>query len=133
MQTKSSLVKIAVMRWHRIGHSRVIPVGQDSTSAQLHLGDLGQPDQPPPHPATQLSTAQKADWTHEYGQLPLAFEANQGQTAPDVRFLAHGQGYQLFLTSQEAVLTLRQPPPAGTKAAKGSHLLAGHTQAECVS
>ena len=52
----------------------------------------------------------KPDWTNAYGKLPLSFEVNQGQTAPDVRFLAHGQGYQLFLTSQEAVLTLRQPP-----------------------
>ena len=76
-------------------------------------------------PSTQLSTAQKKDWSHGYGQLPLAFEINQGQTAPVVRFIAHGEGYQLFLTSQDAVLTLRQPPPAGTKAAKGSLLLAG--------
>jgi hypothetical protein len=50
------------------------------------------------------------DWTN-YGKLPLAFEANQGQTASDVRFLSHGNGYTLFLTGQEAVLTLRQPVP----------------------
>ncbi len=48
------------------------------------------------------------DWT-SYGKLPLAFEANQGQTASDVRFLSRGNGYTLFLTGQEAVLTLRQP------------------------
>ena len=50
------------------------------------------------------------DWTN-YGKLPLAFEANQGQTASDVRFLSRGDGYTLFLTGQEAVLTLRQPTP----------------------
>jgi hypothetical protein len=50
------------------------------------------------------------DWT-KYGKLPLEFEANQGQTAPDVRFLSHGDGYTLFLTGQEAVMTLRQPAP----------------------
>jgi hypothetical protein len=50
------------------------------------------------------------DWTN-YGKLPLAFEANQGQTASDVRFLSRGNGYTLFLTGQEAVLTLRQPTP----------------------
>ncbi len=50
------------------------------------------------------------DWT-KYGQLPLEFEANQGQTAPDVRFLSHGDGYTLFLTGDEAVMTLRQPAP----------------------
>jgi len=32
-----------------------------------------------------------------YGQLPLSFEANQGQTDDQVQFLAHGPGYTLFL------------------------------------
>jgi hypothetical protein len=74
--------------------------------------------------ATPLSSAQKKDWPHGYGKLPLAFEVNQGQTAPDVRFLAHGEGYQLFLTSQEAVLTLRHPLTGSAKAAKGAPLFA---------
>ncbi|MGA8023808.1 MAG: SBBP repeat-containing protein [Candidatus Acidiferrales bacterium] len=47
----------------------------------------------------------------KYGQLALEFEANQGQTASDVRFLSHGDGYTLFLTGDEAVITLRQPTP----------------------
>ena len=41
-----------------------------------------------------------------YGKLPLSFEANQGQTDPQVRFLSRGQGYSLFLTDQAAVLAL---------------------------
>jgi len=44
----------------------------------------------------------------EYGRLPLSFEANMGQTAPEVQFLSHGPGYELFLTRQEAVLALRR-------------------------
>jgi hypothetical protein len=44
-----------------------------------------------------------------YGQVPLRFEANQGQTDPQVRFLARGQGYALFLTGTEAVLSLQKP------------------------
>ena len=40
-------------------------------------------------------------------QVPLQFEANQGQSAEQVRFLAHGHGYTLFLTATEAVLALR--------------------------
>ena len=43
-----------------------------------------------------------------YGQLPLSFEANEGQSDAQVQFLARGHGYSLFLTSTEAVLTLRQ-------------------------
>src|SRR5260370_42474029 len=44
-----------------------------------------------------------------YGQIPLSFEANQGQTDPAVQFLSRGSGYALFLTSQEAVLSLSRP------------------------
>jgi hypothetical protein len=39
-----------------------------------------------------------------YGELPLSFEANQGQADPQVRFTSGGSGYRLFLTSTEAVL-----------------------------
>ena len=54
---------------------------------------------PPPHPALIAS----------YGKLPLAFEANQGQTDQQVKFLSRGRGYALFLTGTEAVLALNQP------------------------
>src|SRR5437667_1768756 len=46
-----------------------------------------------------------------YGRLPLHFEANQGQTHQDVRFLARGPGYSLYLTAGEAVLVLTKPNP----------------------
>jgi hypothetical protein len=39
--------------------------------------------------------------------LPMFFEPNQGQTAPQVKFLARGAGYGLFLTADEAVLELQ--------------------------
>ena len=42
-----------------------------------------------------------------YGRLPLSFEANQGQTDPQVQFLSRGSGYTLFLTQTEAVFQLR--------------------------
>src|SRR5215470_5278580 len=41
-----------------------------------------------------------------YGRLPMRFEQNVGQTDAQVRFLARGHGYGLFLTDQQAVLTL---------------------------
>jgi hypothetical protein len=43
-----------------------------------------------------------------YGRLPLAFEANQGQTDPQVKFVSRGASYNLFLTATEAVLTLQK-------------------------
>jgi len=49
--------------------------------------------------------------------LPLFFEPNQGQSAPPVKFLAHGSGYGLFLTADEAVLEVQHsavsPQPSG--------------------
>jgi hypothetical protein len=41
-----------------------------------------------------------------YGQLPLAFEVNQGQAPSPVDFLARGNGYTLDLTAQDAHLDL---------------------------
>jgi hypothetical protein len=55
--------------------------------------------------AAQASDAQ-AKVADNYGKLPLAFEANHGQTDPQVKFLSRTAAYSLFLTGDEAVLTL---------------------------
>ncbi len=47
-----------------------------------------------------------------FGNLPLSFEANHGQTDPSVKFLSHGDGYTLFLTSDSAVFSLRSSASA---------------------
>ena len=52
---------------------------------------------------------QDSKWLEAYGKLPLGFEENVGQTAQEVRYVSHGAGYELFLTPQEAVLSLRDP------------------------
>jgi hypothetical protein len=41
-----------------------------------------------------------------FGHLPISFEVNQGQVNSQVRFLAHGSGYNLFLTPTEALLAV---------------------------
>jgi outer membrane protein assembly factor BamB len=51
-------------------------------------------------------------------QLSISFEANQGQAANQVRFLARGPGYSFFLTPQEALLALAPGNP--TSAVEGS-------------
>ena len=51
--------------------------------------------------------ARKPGATPNYGKLPLSFEANQGQADSRVRFLSRGQGYGVFLTATDAVLTLQ--------------------------
>ncbi len=74
--------------------------------------------------STDESRARVAD---AFARLPLSFEANGGQADPQVKFLARGQGYTLFLTRRgEAVLTLSKPlgkedslqPGSGITAAK---------------
>lgn len=55
-----------------------------------------------------------------YGNLPLAFEPNQGQTDPQVKYMARGNGYTLFLTNQEAVLSLLAPSKSDAKISKYS-------------
>ena len=55
-----------------------------------------------------------------YGQLPLRFEVNVGQTDPRVRFLARGAGYSVFLTPSEAVLTLEAHPDGGAADARAA-------------
>ena len=45
--------------------------------------------------------------THDYGKLPLTFEANAGQTDSRVKYISRGAGYTLFLTAEnEAVVSL---------------------------
>jgi hypothetical protein len=44
----------------------------------------------------------------QYIKLPLAFEPNLGQSNGQAKFLAHGDGYSLFLAPREAVLALRE-------------------------
>jgi hypothetical protein len=47
-----------------------------------------------------------------YASLPLAFEQNQGQTDSQVKYLARGHGYTLFLTANDAVFSLHSRPAA---------------------
>ena len=53
--------------------------------------------------------AEQARLVADYGKLPLSFEANQGQIDEEVRFIARGPGYALFLKPDEAVLTMTKP------------------------
>jgi hypothetical protein len=61
-----------------------------------------------------------------YGQIPMSFEANVGQTDPRVRYLARGSGYTLFLTGDGAVLNLRQAGDHGHSTALAMHLVGGN-------
>jgi len=67
-----------------------------------------------------------------YRQLPLSFEANRGQTDGQVKFLSRGDGYTLFLTSDEVVLGLVKARIGNPKlqARRELPVLRGHPQKE---
>lgn len=66
---------------------------------------LAWPSGPASQRAGHAKTLQVAG---KLASLPLRFEQNQGQTDAEVRFLSRGPGYTLFLTGQEAVLSIRE-------------------------
>ena len=53
--------------------------------------------------------AEHTNLAAKFGRLPLSFEPNLGQSDPQVRFTARGNGYDLFLTPAEAVVSLVAP------------------------
>src|SRR5215468_12143782 len=53
-----------------------------------------------------VTEGQRAKIIESYGKLPLTFEANQGQSDHEVKFLSRGPGYELLLTPTEAVLSV---------------------------
>ena len=63
-------------------------------------------------PGIALAVPSVSQSIAHYGQLPLSFESNQGQTDARVNYVARGGGYTLFLTPSEAILALS--PISGT-------------------
>ena len=49
-----------------------------------------------------------------YGDLPLAFEENRGQSADGVRFISRGNGFTAFMTPDGITLALRLRAPDGS-------------------
>jgi photosystem II stability/assembly factor-like uncharacterized protein len=72
--------------------------------------------------AIPVDPSLKAKLAEHFGKLQLSFEANTGQTDKSVKFLSHGLGYELFLTSTEAVLLLQNPRESHEETREGSVL-----------
>src|SRR2546426_76411 len=81
-----------------------------------------------PASSAELTQARLAE---SYGKLPFSFEANKGQADPRVKFISRGSGYTLFLTGDEAVLSLRSQK-SGVRSQKSggrpSSLVPSHSQ-----
>jgi len=68
-----------------------------------------------------LSAEQRGRVRESLGTLPLAFEANQGQTDPQVKYMARGNGYTVFLTANDAVFALQSSSQSATARTTGKH------------
>jgi Beta-propeller repeat len=64
--------------------------------------------------------------------LPVHFEVNQGQAAPEVRFLVNGGRSALYLTNQEAIFALRETADFGAPSLVRMRLLGSNQAAEIV-
>jgi len=71
-------------------------------------------------PATRAEQSSRV--RSNFGALPLAFEANQGQTDPRVKYMARGSGYTVFLTPNDAVFALHSSSPASQSAAHATNV-----------
>jgi len=77
--------------------------------------------------ATQVpaSVSQSGRMRSDLDALPLAFEANQGQTDPQVKYMARAKGYTAFLTADETVFAMQSPRANAGITGKGG-LLSAH-------
>jgi hypothetical protein len=90
---------------------------------------VSSPAAPAALPAEKMHKIHLAE---SYGKLPLSFEANQGQTDSRVKFLSHGAGYALFLTGDEAVLTLKKSSVAGRQLPVSARVASAGTRPDLV-
>jgi Beta-propeller repeat len=100
---------LTILLWHLIPHpsasgavftfaSPDLPASIQGEASILKSGDLGD----------KTDSQTKVGLEKGFGRLPLSFEVNEGQTDAEVKFLSRGKGYTLFLTPNEAVLSLKR-------------------------
>jgi hypothetical protein len=95
--------------WHRL-----IVVAALASVGVLSLIEVSRGSKAPVA-ITRADPAIQSRLAASYGKLPLSFERNAGQTDASVRFLSRGPGYALFLTGNEAVVSLEKPRHPQTK------------------
>jgi hypothetical protein len=91
--------------WHRQSPRVVVPPPSD----EFPVVQFAQPaanTHTPPARRIAVPEPVKAGIESKYGKLPIAFEPNVGQASPDVKFLARGRGYGLYLTETGATIAV---------------------------
>jgi hypothetical protein len=103
---------------HSATHAQQLLPGPATTPAPPGLSELPWTLDPNPSPPGQPVVSLPLPggtmrMDHSFGPSPLAFERNDGQTDSEVKYLAHGPGYELFLTDAEAVMVLFEARTSG--------------------
>ena len=102
------IIAIAVLAVMAVGGASLLRT-QNSVSVKQ-----GAPAQAP-----ALSAEQRNRLRANMDALPLGFEANQGQSDPQVKYMARGNGYTVFLTENETVFALHSAAPASASRTAG--------------
>jgi hypothetical protein len=74
---------------------------------------------------SEPSAEARARAQEAYARIDMSFEENRGQTDDEVKFLARGGGYTLFLTGTEAVFVLARRSDAQTEERRRAQLMSG--------
>jgi hypothetical protein len=109
-----AMVAVGMVGMHGYrGKSASRPVATQATKASVNAS---------------ISNEQRSRVRASLAALPLAFEANQGQSDPQVKYMAKGNGYRLFLTSDEAVFAVRSSsrPATDHLSPKFATMMRGH-------
>jgi hypothetical protein len=93
-------------------HLRVLLLAGLTAATSIHSYSTEPSTQSP-----QSSSIHQARLAANYGELPLSFEANLGQTNKSVKFTSKGSGYGLYLTGDAALLSLSKASCDGRQAA----------------
>src|SRR5690349_2582324 len=92
---KNSLKSITLLILLALGLAAVF--APHSTGESTEWPNIPHVEKPPAPPSRNA-----------FGQLPLSFEVNQGQTDARVKFVARGHGYALFLTNDGATFSFSE-------------------------
>jgi hypothetical protein len=97
------------------GSAGILPVIQGSDSSGSTAASRS--DAAPSSQST--SKADKVRAAGAYGRVAMGFEPNAGQTDANVDYMARGQGYSVFLTPSESVVSLQAPRSQSPEAGAG--------------
>jgi hypothetical protein len=99
---------MTTLNWRKTACAVCVPfTAATAAPAQMHSWTASASFIKPASVSAQPDPAMRARLVEGYGKLPLAFEANKGQTDSRVMFLSRESGYTLFVTGNDAVLALK--------------------------